>query len=113
MAARLTDEERRLRAITEAAWQEQVIQIAQLRGWMVAHFRPAQNSRGEWRTAVAADGAGFPDLVLARRGIVFFVELKRQTGRVTDAQASWLTELGANTYVWRPSDWPTVQRVLA
>jgi hypothetical protein len=56
----------RVPPITEAAFLRQVLDLAKLRGWRTAHFRPAQTSRG-WRTAVQGDGAGFPDLV-GRRG---------------------------------------------
>ena len=111
MPKRLTDQERLLRTVTEAQWQEQVVTYAQYRGWMVAHFRPAQNQRGQWLTAVAADGAGFPDLVLARNGVALFAELKRELGTVSEAQSSWLEQL-PHAYVWRPSDWDEVERIL-
>jgi hypothetical protein len=44
-----------------------VIEAAHVYGWRCAHFRPARTRHG-WRTAVAADGAGFPDLVLIHPG---------------------------------------------
>lgn len=102
------------RQISEAAFQAQVIHLAKLRGWRVAHFRPAQNSRGEWRTAVAGDGAGFPDLVLTRDRVIF-AELKSETGRTSYAQDAWLSALqaaGAETYIWRPRHWADVERIL-
>ena len=108
---RLTDQDRILRTVTEAQWQEQVIQYAQLRGWLVAHFRAGLTQRGQWMTQVAADGAGFPDLCMARNGTVIFAELKRELGTVSPAQSSWLEQL-PNAYVWRPSDWDEVERVL-
>jgi hypothetical protein len=100
-------------AVTEAQWQTTVLQIARLRGWRVAHFRPARTERG-WRTPVAADGAGFPDLVLIRDRVVF-AELKSRTGRVSPGQHVWLDALehaGAEAYIWRPSDLDEVQAVL-
>lgn len=100
--------------IDEATWQKQVIDLAHLFSWTVAHFRPAQTTKG-WRTAVAADGAGFPDLVLARDRIVF-AELKRDGGKLSDAQRAWglaLRYAGAETYVWCPADLDEVGRVLA
>lgn len=99
--------------VTEAEWQKQVINLARLFGWKVAHFRPAQTTKG-WRTPVAADGAGWPDLILVRDRIVA-VELKRQNGKVADAQQEWLdalTAAGAETHVWRPSDLEQVAEVL-
>jgi hypothetical protein len=89
--------------ITEKQWQEQVIDLARMFGWRIAHFRPAQTSKG-WRTAVAADGQGYPDLTLARDRIIF-LELKTDTGKLSAAQTAWLNHLaaaGAETYVARP-----------
>lgn len=89
-----------------------VIDLARYRGWLVAHFRPAQTGRG-WRTPIQGD-AGFPDLVLARKGEVIFAELKTDKGRVTKTQAAWLGEVGnaVRFYVWRPRDMDEVIEVL-
>lgn len=103
---------------TERDWQAAVLDLARLRGWLVAHFRPARTAHG-WRTPVAADGAGFPDLVLVhgrwRRLVV--AELKSARGRVRSDQADWLAALGAvpgvEVFTWRPCDWPAVVRVLS
>lgn len=103
---RLTDQERQLRAVTEADFLEQVIDLARILGWRVAHFRPAFSSRG-WRTPVQGDGVGFPDLVLVGRGRVIAAELKRETGVASPEQLDWLTaftDAGVPTFVWRPSD---------
>lgn len=101
---------------SEATFQSAVIDYAQRKGWRVAHFRPAQNARGDWRTPVAADGAGFPDLVLVRDRVIF-AELKSHTGRVREDQHAWLDALrGAaqtEVHVWRPADWPTIEETLA
>jgi hypothetical protein len=97
----------------EKDWQRDVIRLAQTLGWRVAHFRPAKTNQG-WRTAVAADGAGFPDLCLVRDRIVF-AELKTQKGRVTDDQREWIAALevaGIEAYVWRPDDLDDVMSVL-
>lgn len=95
--------------LTEAQWQSQVIQMARALGWMVAHFRPGMNSRGRWMTAVAGDGAGFPDLVLVheKTGDTLFVELKRDGVKLKDpAQLRWGAALGlqGDYRVWRPAD---------
>jgi len=98
----------------EADFQRAVIELAQWRGWRVAHFRKAQNRRGDWRTPVAADGRGFPDLVLVRERVLF-VELKTDSGRVSPEQRAWLESLraaGAGAHVWRPRDWSEIQREL-
>ncbi len=96
---------------SEGDFQGAVIQLAQLRGYLVAHFRPAKTDRG-WRTPVSADGAGFPDLVMVGHGRVLYRELKAESGRVRSEQAVWLAQLercGADCAVWRPSDWPRIE----
>jgi hypothetical protein len=102
-------------AISERAFQQAVIEAAQIAGWRVAHFRPAETKKG-WRTPVQADGAGFPDLVLVKPPRVLFVELKAQTGSLTQAQMTWLTELGCSSQIgvfeWRPADWDEIAEVL-
>lgn len=58
-----------------------------------------------------ADGAGFPDLVLVHRTVIY-AELKAQKGRVSEAQKAWheaLRAAGEEVHVWRPSDWPEVE----
>lgn len=99
--------------ITEAAFQAQVIELAHLFGWRVAHFRPALTKHG-WRTPVSADGKGFPDLVLVRRKRLIFAELKSQRGRLSPEQRDWWEALThvAEAYVWRPSDWPAIEAEL-
>jgi hypothetical protein len=89
------------------AW---VIELAQLMGWRVVHFRPARTARG-WRTAYEGDD-GFPDLVLARDGVVLVVELKSQTGRFRPGQREWLAALGAAGRLWRPSDREEIRATL-
>ena len=88
----------------EAELQALVIDLAHAYSFMVAHFRPAQTQRG-WRTAVAADGRGFVDLVIAKPGHVLFAELKTSVGLTTDAQRKWLTALSPFAYLWTPADW--------
>jgi hypothetical protein len=125
MADRLSDVERRERALTEADFQRLVTDLATTLGWSWAHWRPAQTKRG-WRTPVEGPlGAGWPDLTLVRvrdRRLVF-VELKRELGTVTADQAAvlavleelaigWLCTIEPparpcpriEVHVWRPSD---------
>lgn len=57
--------------------------------YRVAHFRPGKTTKG-WRTPVEYDGAGFPDLVAARRGKpVLFFELKGTKGVLSSNQKAW------------------------
>lgn len=96
----------------EEDFKRRVIETAQTYGWLVAHFRPARTKTG-WRTPVEADGAGFPDLVLARDGVVLLAELKSETGRVDVEQQRWIDALGLYARVWRPRDWDAVLRELS
>ncbi len=100
-------------AMTGGQLQEQIIELAHLLGWKVAHFRPARTKFG-WRTPVAADGKGYPDLVLYRERIVH-VECKSRHEPLRAEQVSWrdwVLKTGGEHYVWRPSDWPEIERVL-
>jgi hypothetical protein len=97
----------------ERHFQEQVIDLARLYGWRVAHFRPAQTAKG-WRTPVSADGKGFPDLVLVRDRVIF-AELKGELGRLTSDQRNWVGNLdraGAEVHVWRPIDLEEIECTL-
>lgn len=97
----------------EDSWQSDVIALARMLKWRVAHFRPALTKHG-WRTPVAADGKGFPDLMLTRERVVY-AELKSPTGRVAPEQAEWIAALRAarqEVYLWRPADWDTVVATL-
>jgi hypothetical protein len=100
--------------LSEAAFQKNVVQLARARGWIVAHFRASLNQRGQWQTAVSGDGAGYPDLTLVRERVLF-VELKAEDGRVRPEQRVWLRALscaGRDVFVWRPSDWDVLVKVL-
>jgi hypothetical protein len=101
--------------ISEAAFQQVVIDVARWHGWKVFHPLPAQNARGRWRTAQAGD-TGFPDLVLAhpKRGVIF-AELKSAIGKLSDRQQAWIDTLrqaGAEVYVWRPADIEQIKAIL-
>jgi hypothetical protein len=96
--------------VTEAHFQQRVTDLAQHCGWHVIHFRPVYTS-GRWRTPLSGH-AGFPDLVLARRGRVIAAELKTDAGRLTTEQRAWLAALGDHGRVWRPRDWNDITREL-
>jgi hypothetical protein len=93
--------------MTEADFQQRIIDTAILCGWRVAHQRPGMNRRGGWSTAVQGD-RGAPDLLLARAGQVLLAEIKSDRGRLGPGQGEWLTELGGHGRLWRPSDWTAV-----
>lgn len=95
---------------TERSFQNCVIHLAQLHGWHVMHQRPARVERKgktSWRTAIEGN-AGFPDLVLARHGVVICAELKSNKGKLSESQQHWLVHLGALARVWRPEDWDDI-----
>lgn len=103
---------------SEADFQTWVIDLAHIRGWLVAHFRPARivkNGVVSYRTAVSADGAGFPDLVLVRDRRLMLVELKSDKGILSEAQDKWLRVLSltkAEIHIWRPVDREEIERLL-
>jgi hypothetical protein len=97
--------------LSEADWQQRVIDTAKVHGWRVAHFRPAMTQRGRWVTPMTGH-PGFPDLVLARGGVLIVAELKRHGGKPTPQQREWLAALGGYGRLWRPTDWPDVLREL-
>lgn len=115
MSARLTVEQRRLRALTEGQWQAQVCQLAEAHGYSWVHLRAARTKHG-WRVPVEGPlGKGWPDLTLVGRGRRIYAELKRELGKTTPEQEAvhqWIRENGGEVYVWRPSDLDEVIDVL-
>lgn len=93
------------RSASEREWQAQVSELAGILGWAVWHVLDARGMERGW-----------PDLTLARPPRLVFAELKAERTRVRPEQAATLELLracGQEAYLWRPSDWPQVQRVLA
>ena len=94
--------------MSEAELQTAFIELAQLFGWRIAHFRPAMTSKG-WRTPVEADGKGFPDVIAVRGTRCLAVEFKSARGRLSKDQVDWLDAFeqvhGVEQYVFRPDDW--------
>ena len=99
-------------SVTEAAFQDTVIKFAEFFRWYVYHTHDSRRSQ-----------PGFPDLVLVRNGQIIFAELKSARGRVSADQQGWINELercawevgNANLLrvaVWRPANWPEIERVL-
>ncbi len=103
------------RSMSERVWTRHFIQLAQSLGWRTVHFRPARTVKG-WRTAVEGDGIGFPDVLCLRDVRLVVTELKTEKGRPTRDQTDWLAAwqaVGAETYIWRPSDRHHIVEVLA
>jgi hypothetical protein len=97
----------------EKHFQATVIQLAETLNWKVAHFSDSRRSIGNGRMVGDRQAAGFPDLVLARKGRLIFAELKAAKGKLRPAQIEWLDalqEVESETHphvlvrVWRPGD---------
>lgn len=96
--------------------QATVIDWAHRKGWHAAHFPAVETTKG-WRTAVAADAKGFPDIILVRDRIVA-VEIKGDGDTLKPEQQQWrdwLQRAGVEHYVIQPKDWAdgTVEAILA
>lgn len=97
---------RKRRRKSESRFQEQVIDIAEERGWRVFYVA---NSRGS--------PPGWPDLFMSRRGTLVAAELKVGDNEPTEQQQQWLAELeagGVRACVWRYGEhvWRTIKEVL-
>lgn len=109
---------------TEQQLLDATVDLAMRCRWAVHHCRPARTARG-YRTPIQGH-KGFPDLVLARGGVVLFRELKGydargRLGTVSPEQRDWgrqLTREHDEAYrgddigrrrllfdVWTPDDW--------
>jgi len=114
--AAMSAELRRLQAaVSERDFQDAVIEYARLHGWRCHHSRPAQMKGGRWVTPIQGH-PGYPDLTLARKGKLIFLELKTTSGRTTAGQEGWLKELatvpGVEVRVLCPADWPLIEEML-
>lgn len=120
----MTARARRRPRLTEAEWQVQVCQIAELRGWAWVHFptvTTARKGRGGMLRYVHETpyqgplGPGWVDLVLMRDRTLF-VELKAD-GRYPEphqrAMHDQARRAGCEVYVWRPRDLDEVVAVLS
>lgn len=88
---------------TEAQFADAIIELAQLLGWKV--------KRDPMYRATAAS-PGFPDLVLARNGVIHLWELKVGQNRLSVAQQAWGEAMGAQWRCLRPDDWPEIEKLL-
>lgn len=88
-----------LDAMSEKDFQNGVMKLARFHGFsLIYHVFDSRRS-----------APGFPDLVLVkpRTGHILYRELKKNKGRVTPDQQTWLdglTAAGQDAAVWRPND---------
>jgi len=87
------------RLLPEKAYQQRLLDHLRACGWIAYHTFDSRRS-----------AAGFPDVVASHPTWhrVVWIEVKRVTGRVTEAQEAWLVALadaGQEVRVVRPQDW--------
>ena len=92
--------------------------LAHVYGYRGAHVRPARRGSGStWSVPMTGSLAlGWPDLCLIKPGRFVMAELKSETGRGTSVQEEVLEhfrQAGVEAYVWRPSDWDQINRILS
>ena len=101
--------------MSEATWQEQLLDLAHFLGWKHMFVRKSIGKGKKWTTATNVKG--WLDLTLwhERQQRVMFVELKSESGEPTPEQlammASW-TKAGQENYLWYPSDLETAKAIL-
>ena len=107
--------------MTEAEFQNAVVDLAHVYGWKISHFGAARTKDG-WSTPVRYDGKGFPDCVFVYTGNrplphrVLFVEFKTDRGRLSPAQTDWgdwLDDAGTEYCLWRPGNADIIAGVLS
>lgn len=119
-----------VKAGSEAAFQQQVVNLAGFYAWRAYHTHDSRRSQ-----------AGFPDLVLVRGPELIFAELKTDKGRVRPEQQEWIAALEhvsrnyrnaielleedvadgthdptdgcVDVYLWRPADFDELHARLA
>ena len=96
--------------ITEFQFSLQVEDLLKIFGWRWTHFLAARSTKG-YITPIKGY-KGFTDYVAVRDGILLFIELKSEKGKLTPEQEIWIDmlkavakhSLGIMVFVWRPSD---------
>jgi len=91
--------------INETQFLRLVIDFATKHGWLVYHVAKTRFRK-----------RGFPDLLMLRHGRLVVVEIKSTEGKLHPEQEVWLREFGkckaVEVYLWRPSDWGSIQELL-
>lgn len=92
--------------ISEKSFMANVIKLATLTGWLCYHTFNSRRS-----------SPGFPDLVMVKPPNVLFIELKREKGKLSEAQRLWKETLeqcpGVSYGLWTPSQWVGIEKILS
>lgn len=85
-----------------------IIEVAQMAGWLAFHPVETQVRPGVWATNQQGD-RGFPDLVLSHpeRHETLFIECKSETGQLSMHQVAWRNSLknsGCEWWLIKPHD---------
>jgi hypothetical protein len=91
-----------MKAESESGLQKACVQLLVARNWLVLRFNPGRSQRGgQW---VQPCPEGMSDLVIARDGVVAFLEMKTPKGRLRPTQRDFsdrLRRAGCNYFVCR------------
>ena len=91
--------------MTEAQWQQIIIDAARALQWLVYHTYDSRRSNPGW-----------PDLILVKPPRLIALEVKKEKGRVRPEQIAWIDALGqipgVTAAIVRPSDWDRVEKIL-
>ncbi len=107
--------------VTEAQFQTRLILHARALNYEIYHHTTAGGKCRQCGARVTGGrivtSKGWPDLVIARADPprMIIAELKSQTGRMRPDQHKWrriLEANGAEYFLWRPSDWEDITRIL-
>ena len=102
--------------VSETEFQRAVVDYLNMCGWRHLHVRKSMGRRNGtegWQTTTSIKG--WPDLLAWKPGRIVAIELKSDTGRATPEQLDVLASLsaaGVETFIWRPSDWPEIEKVM-
>lgn len=104
---------------SERSFQGQVVAYARMTGWVAWEDKATNMPRACRRCRAPIqwprNAAGHPDLLLIRVPRVVWAELKSERGRLSDDQRAWIAALrasGQEVYIWRPSDFEAIERIL-
>jgi hypothetical protein len=90
----------------EAHFKRHLVARARSLGWLVYHHPDSRH----------AYAAGFPDLVMVRGQVLYFIECKSNEGRFTPEQSDWidaLQEARQHVDIWRPAHHHRIEAVLS